>query len=415
METGSWRFFLFLIILSLIVEGFFSMMEMACVSFNKVRLHYYVTKGNHKAKWISFLLSRPTRLFGTTLIGVNIALEFGSECARRFYMSLGLSPDWAPISQILLVILFAELSPLFAARRYPEHVAMLGIPFIYFFSKLMTPFVFALNAICHFVNWLFKIPTKQGMYLITREELQKAIEERDEVVASTDQGDFDAVVSNIFSLKNKTAKDLMKPIEKNILLPSSCLVEHVHEALNSEYFPYLPVYHISKQNIVAIIYSRDLLKAAPKEQVRKFSKQPWFILEKNSVLQILKQFRKNNQSVAIVLNQSGLATGILTLDMIVEEIFGSKNHKRPSLQKVTDKDQVIIEKSFPGFIKIKDINKKLNIDLPLDMGETLEEMMTNEIGHKISEGDLIRVREYELSVEESGLLKTTKICVKTVF
>lgn len=97
METGSWRFFLFLIILSLIVEGFFSMMEMACVSFNKVRLHYYVTKGNHKAKWISFLLSRPTRLFGTTLIGVNIALEFGSECARRFYMSLGLSPDWAPI------------------------------------------------------------------------------------------------------------------------------------------------------------------------------------------------------------------------------------------------------------------------------------------------------------------------------
>lgn len=66
----------------------------------------------------------------------------------------------------------------------------------------------------HFVNWLFKIPTKQGMYLITREELQKAIEERDEVVASTDQGDFDAVVSNIFSLKNKTAKDLMKPIEK---------------------------------------------------------------------------------------------------------------------------------------------------------------------------------------------------------
>jgi CBS domain containing-hemolysin-like protein len=207
----------------------------------------------------------------------------------------------------------------------------------------------------------------------------------------------------------------MKPFEKILLIPSSCQVAHVHEALNYEYFPFLPVYHISKQNIVAMLYPRDLLKASEGDQVRNFSRQPWFILEKNSILQILKQFRKNNQNVAVVLNHSGLATGILSLDMIVEELFGSKQHKRLSMEKVTYKDQVIIEKTFPGFVKVKDINKKLNIELPINKEESLEDFMTKEMGHKISTGDTLRVGEFELTVEEAGLLKGTKISVKTVF
>ena len=123
------------------MEAFFSMMEMSCVSFNKVRLQYYVSKGNIRAKWISELLNSPAKLFGTTLIGVNAALQFGSECARQFYQSLGLSPDWAALSQIFLVLILAELAPMFAARRYAEHVCMLGIPIIYVFSKVMVPLI----------------------------------------------------------------------------------------------------------------------------------------------------------------------------------------------------------------------------------------------------------------------------------
>ena len=328
MNGESWELFLLLVLSSLVIEAFFAMMEMACVSFNRVRLQYYVSQGHKRAQWISFLLDHPTRLFGTTLIGVNAALQFGSECSRRFYLALGLSPDWAPLSQILLVLILAELAPIFAARRYSEHVALLGIPFIYIFCKIMTPFVWVLNGICFVIHRLLHLPSTQGMHL-TREELQKAIEAREE---GGEQGEFDTVVASIFSLKNKSAKDLMVPIEKSKTVPSTCLVEHVVEALNCEYFPHLPVFHIAKQNVVAMIYPRDLLRASDKDSVRQFAKQPWFILEKNSILNILKQFRKNNQSVAVVLNESGLATGILTLDSIVEEIFGNK------VQKFIEKD-----------------------------------------------------------------------------
>ncbi|MBM3191581.1 MAG: HlyC/CorC family transporter [Chlamydiae bacterium] len=409
MGEESWRLFLMLILASIVVEAFFAMMEMACVSFNRVRLQYYVSQGYKRALWISFLLDHPTRLFGTTLIGVNAALQFGSECARRFYLSLGLSPDWAPLSQVLLVLILAELAPIFAARRYAEHVAMLGIPLIYVLCKLMTPFVWVLNGLCFVLHRLLQLPPTQGVHL-TREELQKAIESRGE---EGESGDFDTVAASIFSLKSKTAKDLMVPIEKSKVLPSSCLVEHVVEALEGKFSPYLPVFHMSKQNIVAMIYPRDLLRASDKDSVRQFAKQPWFILEKNSIFQILKQFRKNNQRVAVVLNESGLATGILSLDAIVEEIFGTKLHR--FVEKDPYKDQVIIEKSFPGDIKVIEINRQLNIYLPAREGLTLEELMTDKLGHRPNKGDAVRFDQFELTMEEAGLLKGKKISVRTVF
>ncbi|MEI8300619.1 MAG: hemolysin family protein [Chlamydiota bacterium] len=409
MNGESWELFLLLVLSSLVIEAFFAMMEMACVSFNRVRLQYYVSQGHKRAQWISFLLDHPTRLFGTTLIGVNAALQFGSECSRRFYLALGLSPDWAPLSQILLVLILAELAPIFAARRYSEHVALLGIPFIYIFCKIMTPFVWVLNGICFVIHRLLHLPSTQGMHL-TREELQKAIEAREE---GGEQGEFDTVVASIFSLKNKSAKDLMVPIEKSKTVPSTCLVEHVVEALNCEYFPHLPVFHIAKQNVVAMIYPRDLLRASDKDSVRQFAKQPWFILEKNSILNILKQFRKNNQSVAVVLNESGLATGILTLDSIVEEIFGNKVQK--FIEKDPFKEQVIIEKSFPGDMKIAEINRQLNICLHAKENISLEELMTEELGHRPNKGDYVRIDQFELVMEEAGLLKGKKIAVRTIF
>ncbi len=165
------------------IQGFFAMVEMACVSFNKVRLQYYVSKENKRALWLSYLLHHPALLFGTTLIGVNTALVVGSECARRFYDSLGFSPDWAPLSQIIIVLIFAEIAPMFAGRRYAEHVAMLGIPILFFFSILLRPVIWLLDLLCRAINRLIGKSVPAGIYL-SREELQNIIEEREETITT---------------------------------------------------------------------------------------------------------------------------------------------------------------------------------------------------------------------------------------
>ena len=101
--------------LSIVVLAFFSMSEMACVSFNKIRLQYYFSKGNTRAIWLNHLLHNPSRLFGTTLIMVSLAMVIGSECAREFHSSIGLDPDLAPLTQVILVVIFGE-RPLFSRQ-----------------------------------------------------------------------------------------------------------------------------------------------------------------------------------------------------------------------------------------------------------------------------------------------------------
>ena len=307
-------FFVLLIVCSLMVHGFYSMMEMAAVSFNRVRLHYYVSIGLRRARWLSFLLEHPGRLFGTTLIVINTALQFGSESARQFYESIGLSPDLAPLTQVLLVLVFAELSPMFAARKCTEHVAMLGTPLLYLTSKILAPVILILDAFCRLLNRLLGAKVSHGIFL-TRDELQKAIESRGET--SVEPDDFDLASSQIFSLKSKTAKELMAPIDEVIMMPSHATVQGLRDAIREHHVRNVPVCYHDHNNIIGIAYPRDLIRLSENTPIDQHLRTPWFIPESTSILEVMAQIRTNKQSLAIVLDINGKACGVLTLDAIV--------------------------------------------------------------------------------------------------
>jgi putative hemolysin len=409
MRADSWGFFLLLTLCCLCVQAFYAMMEMAAVSFSKVRLQYYISKDLQRAHWLSYLLTHPAQLFGTSLIGVNTALQLGSEASRRFYEAMGLSPDWAPLSQIFLVLIFAEIAPLLAGRRYPEHVAMLGVPILYFSSLVLKPIIFSFDLLCRFSNWLVGSPKPQGLYL-SREELQKILEAREEA----EPEEFHDVVSNIFSLKNKTAKELMQPLSQVQMISSGATVGDVRHLLSMSYTPYLPIYVQQVHNIVGIIYPRDLLRLKDQSQVRMYARPPWFITEKTSILQILKQFRRNNQSVAVVLNERGLAVGLLTLDAIIDEIFGRLDQWDSFEEVEPHIHDILVERSFPGEMKIADFNRQFQVHLNPHGAETLEELVVQELGHPPTKGDSVRLDEFELTVEEITLLGIKTISIKSL-
>ncbi len=411
--SDSWKYFLLLTLCSLVVQGFFSGVEMACVSFNKIRLQYFVAKGNKRAKWLSYLLHHPALLFGTSLIGVNTALFVGSECARRFYNALGVSPDWAPLSQIILVLIFAEIAPMFAGRRYAEHFAMLGIPLLFFFSILFRPIIWALDMLCRIVNKIIGKPVASGLYL-SREELQNIIEEQEDTI-HTEPKEFNTIVANIFTLKNKTAKDLMLPLTHSLLVPSFCTVGEMRAFIKDKYVPYLPIYHRTQQNIVAIAFPRDLLRLSENKRIKEHARPPWFITENSSILQILKQFRKNNQSLAIVLNEKGLATGILTLDEIIDEIFGRTDEWEAFEEMVPRAYHIVVDRTFPSETRLDEFNKQFAVHLAYQDAETLEELMEKALGHTPSKGESVRIDQFELTVEEASLLGARMILVRTVF
>lgn len=409
---SEWKFYLLLTLLFVFTQGMFAMLEMACVSFNKVRLQYWVSQNKRRAKWLSYLLNRPTLLFGATLIGVNASLQIGSECSRRFYESLGVNPDWAPLSQIFLVLIFAELAPIFAGRRYAEHVAMLGIPILYVTSIILRPLIWFFDFICHVINRLLRSPMREGLFF-SREELQYMFEQHKEEQRPSKE--INTIVGNIFSLKQKVAKDLMKPLESTQMIPSICNIGEMRTLLNYSYTPFLPIYERDPRQVLAIAYPRDLIRLTEEKKVRDYARPAWFITENSSILQILKQFRRNNQSIAVVLSDAGYGVGFLTLDEIIDSIFGKKDNWSSFEDIVPRMHHVIVDRTFPGDLLIADFNRKFHVHLDSGTATTLEELVENTLGHIPEKGESIHVDQFELSVEDTPLIGPKKISVRTVY
>ena len=336
-------------------------------------------------------------------------MQIGSEAARRFYDALGLSPDWAPLSQVVLVLIFAEIAPLVAGRRYAEHVAITGAPILYFTSLLLKPIIWFFDALCRLCNRLVGSPISAGLSL-SREELQNMLEEWEE----DEPEEFRTMVSRIFSLKNKTAKELMEPLGAVQLVPSLCTIGEVKSLLASSYTPYLPIYHREFKNIVAIAYPRDLLRFSDDKRVREYARPPWFITEQTSILQILQQFRHNNQSVAVVLDEAGLALGVLTFDAITDEIFGCSDDWDSFEEVEPLVHDILIERSFPGETRVAEFNRQFHAHLNVEGAETLEQLMTLKLGHAPLRGESVYIDRFELTVEEVSFLGIKTLSVKSL-
>lgn len=405
MHEG-WMYFLISTLICLIIQSFFSMMEMATVSFNRVRLQYYVSHDNVRAKWLSALLNNPSRLFGTTLIGVNTAMQFGSEFARQFYSSLNLSPDWAPLTQVFIVLIFAELSPMFAARRHAEHVAMLGIPLLYFASIVLRPAIWLLNGIVRFFSLLVGVSSARQTFL-SRDELQKAIEARGE------ESNIDPILENIFTLKTKTAKEMMEPMSTITTIPEDSSIQDVRLQLEKDFLPFMPVHAKNQRNIVGVLYPRDLLRYSSAAKVKEHIRPPWFIEEKTTALQVLKQFKRNSQSLAIVLNKVGMAIGVITLDAVVDEIFGTDDEWVSITEYLPSKHKVVLDRTFPGDTKVSVIHSQFNIELPVDESFTIEEVMEEKLGHSLEEGSRVHIGNYYLTVDDISMLGASSITITT--
>lgn len=401
-------FFLILTLVCVFTESFFSMFEMACVSLNKVKLHYNASKKRKKAKWLEFLLNNPSYLFGTTLIVVNTVMQIGSEAARRFYESINISPDYAPISQIFIVLIFGELAPLFAARKHSEHVAYFSIPLVYLLARILTPFVWVIEKISKASNLIFGKSKLE--FFLSKEELQKAIQEPAKKTSKLENENINNSLSTIFSLKEKKVVEIMISIYHIKMIPSNFSVKQIKNSLRVDYFPYFLIYHQNPDNIVSIAYPRDLLRRNEDSRVIDFAKPPWFITENMLVLDILKQFRTNNQSIAVVLDKSGKSKGFITLDQIEDEIFG----KYPIYMPRKKVCKTVIVKTVSGSMSLIDFNKKFKTNLLYKDAKTISDLISLYLGHHPSTNEIVHFEKYEFTIIETSLLGVEKVKVKTI-
>jgi len=396
----------------IMLQGFYSMSEMACVAFDRVRLHYYASKKKKRALWLSFLLHNPSRLFGTTLLMVNISLQIGSECSRQFYTAFNLPASLAPLTQVFAVLIFAELGPMLAAYRYPEAIAMKTVPVIYATSKLMQPAIFA-------IDWLLKGMYKllgkrtESVQFFTRDELQHLFEGLEKPTIKGEGQGLESTASNIFKLREKTARDSMHPLNKWPVIHAQSTVFHARKLFAKTRVPFLPILHKKGVHIVGIVHPVHLLKAPDNQRAREFAAPPRFISERMEFFKMLKQLNsEEDTTITIVLNENGTPVGFLTTKDILNQIV-TITHTAFYQKQEQDLPKRIIERTLPAQMKLSDFNRQFKASIVHEPGEDFAQLLKRMLQHQPEKNDAVHIGPFEIRVEEASLLEVKTISVKT--
>jgi CBS domain containing-hemolysin-like protein len=303
---------------------------------------------------------------------------------------------------------------MFAARHHAEHVAMLGVPLVYLSAKLMTPLLWGVSLISKLCNLIVGGRESENDIYLTQEELQKILEERsEEHAAEGDSEEFSEIAANIFSLRNTYVGQIMDPLNAQTALPANMTIGQLESSLKKMHTDYIPIYHRNISNIVGIIHPRDLLRAQDNRRIRDYARSPWFVMETTNIMQILKQFRTNNESLAVIVDMHGKAIGTVNLDDVLEEIFGKILYSENSKMSPKQSKLMLIEKTFPGNMSIGEFANLYGIMLDPDPSLTLADLIASHLEHRPEKGDAVYIAPFELTVKEVSVLDIKSISISS--
>ena len=397
--------FMFLIVLTvfaIMIQGLFASFEMAALSLNRFRLQFLAQEGNKNAFWLLKFLENPSRFFGCILVGINASLQIGSECSRGVYESFGLDPDLAPLTQVFFVVIFAELSPMLAARRHPTQIALALTPFMRIMSVFLYPFSFLFSSLSNFVTNLIG-QQKEGSLMVSREEIALSLREQK---ASED---LDVLMERIFQCKNQTVEKIMTPIENIVSFPIHVTKKQARENLKEKYFPFIGLYRGHNKQIGWIVSVRDLLRLSDEEEIFSKASSAWFVPDTTSLLETLHQFRCNHKNVCIVVDFTGKPSGIVTLEQIILHLFGTPTP-------VFAQSQVTgyIERTLQASTKIESFNQEFSANICKKDCETIEDLILSELGHLPVKDETIEVGMFLFTVIQPTLRGVGLVSVRSL-
>lgn len=382
------------------VLSFYSMQEMACISCNKLRLDFAVSQKKRWAIWLQQLLEKPQLLFSTTLIGVNVAMMISSESSRRLFEAWGIDPNLAPLAEIPLLVIFGELIPMFAARLYPDHASRLGIPLLYASAKLLAP-------ISACISYFFrKKEKKPHTPFLSRDELQKLLEEHQAGYLGEDTTPENDFIANIFSLRKLQAFQLMQKLDQVICLSTHTTVAELREMMKKTKQPFFPVYHRSKQKIVGMLYVHELLNVSSNKRIDEYTQTAIFIPQDLSSLEIIHKLQEEGQHGAVVISAKGEARGIIFLEDLIDELFGSESKKETS-------DVRYLEKTISADTSIQAFNTTYDTEIDPLGCKTFAELIEKVLGRHPHVQDTLFFEPFELIVKETSLFKAKTVQIRS--
>lgn len=354
-----------ILLVLLILSGFFSSSETALTTVNRVRLRELCENGSKKAANTLLLLNNPAKTLSTILICNNVvnlsASSLTTTMAARLFGNKYIALATGILT--LLLLLFGEITPKTMATLNNEKLALSCSGTILFLSRVLTPVIFIVDKLSNGILRLHKIDPVGARSAMTEFELRTIIEEsvKDGVIETEER----EMINNVVDLGDTTVKDVMIPRMEMTSISVDSSFEELKNIFLAEKHTRIPVYEESTDNIVGIINMKDILfyECPADFSIRDIMRDPAFTFEHKNTSDLLAEMRQNSVAMMMVLDEYGSTVGLITLEDLLEEIVGEIRDEYDDYEKEfiveTEHNRFLID----GSMKIDDVNDALDIKL----------------------------------------------------
>ena len=323
------------------LNGFFVAAEFALVKVRRSQLDTLINQGNRTASFSRHILDHLDSYLSATQLGVTLAsLGLGwigegvvAELVSNFFKSIGYPllanaehTIAAPVAFAIITVLhivFGELAPKTLAIRYPIKTTLgLAVP-LRIFHTVFRPFAWMLNGMANGLLKLFRIEPATHGDIHSEEELRLLLGQ------SAEQGSIESnkheLIENVFSFDDRRVRKIMVPRTKISGLNREMTLDEMADRIVEEGYSRMPVYDDNIDHIIGILYTKDLfrnLRRGTSAKLASMLRPPYFVPENKKISELLRDFQRNKTLLAVVVDEFGGTSGIVTLEDIIEELVG---------------------------------------------------------------------------------------------
>lgn len=400
MEPGSSLMFIVLVGL-LMMSAFFSASETALTSLSKIRIKNMIEEKIKNAELIEKLVTNPNKLLSAILVGNNLV----NIAATSLLTSLTLA--YAPKNGVAIataittvaILIFGEITPKTFAAQNSEKVSLGVARVINAVIFILTPAIWVLNIITGFILKLLGVKKTGITTTITEAELKTMVNvSHEEGVIEIDER---RMINNVFDFDNSKAKDVMTPRTDMIAVEDTATYDEIVALFKEERFSRLPVYHESIDDIIGILHLKDIVFIDESTfSVEKYMREPYFTYESKIISELFSEMRTKRIPVAIILDEYGGTSGLVTLEDMIEEIVGDISDEYDEEDDditVVKEDEYIVD----GSTKLEDLNEMIGTNLESEDFDTIGGYVIGVIGRFPDEGEEVETDGIKIKVEKS--------------
>lgn len=389
-----------LLVLLLLFSAFFSSAETSLTTANRIRIRTLADQGNSRARTLLKILEEPEKMLSTILVGNNIVNLYASALATSLTIRVFGSRLVGIATGILTlaVLVFGEITPKTMATHQADSMALFFAGPISFLMVVMRPLVLAVNGLSGLVLRILGDDQGAGRDTMTEEELRAIVQvsHEDGVLEKEEK----KIIDNVFDFGDTMARDIMIPRIDMTVVMEDADYEELLAVFRKDKYTRIPVCRGSSDTVVGIINVKDLLLRDPEKTFRiaDYMREPLFTFERKKTSELMVEMRKNFTTIAIVLDDYGVTSGMITMEDLLEEIVGEirdeyDTDEGKQIRRVGE-DEYLMD----GNLKLVDLNSQLDLSLDSENVESVGGYVTELLDRVPQAGDQVEAKGLRFTV-----------------